>query len=278
MILIVNRDRCRHETHAYSDYWEERGRHSFFYKGEEFYTITPVPYYYKRRETLLRLIGPYFIDSRTKKLCDFGCGDGWYIRYFTETYPDKQYYGIDPSKSMITRAKEKNNDFFLANTSDPGIFNVMFDMVYAIAVFAHISSDEELMRIFNDIYRNINNLGYFIIFEQTSSYRLGGEEYLKRNQKEYTTFAEQCGFSLVKMFNLSYPVHRIFELTIARFFYKFLSKGKTIYEKKVYANKNPLFRALSALTIFLSGSPIKRKETTYGNTLFIFRKIERDKT
>jgi len=35
---------------ANKDYWNERGNKLFYYKGEPFYTVTPIPYYYRRRK------------------------------------------------------------------------------------------------------------------------------------------------------------------------------------------------------------------------------------
>lgn len=35
------------------DYWNARANKVYRYKGEEFYTITPIPYYYQRRKVIL---------------------------------------------------------------------------------------------------------------------------------------------------------------------------------------------------------------------------------
>ena len=64
-----------------NSYWERRGRLKCYYKNEEFYTITPIPYYYKRRKIILELIEEYISKGEVQKVCDFGCGDGWYINF-----------------------------------------------------------------------------------------------------------------------------------------------------------------------------------------------------
>ena len=61
------------------DYWNDRGMNSYWYKGETFYTVTPIPLYYRRRVLLLELLEPLVVDNNVKDICDFGCGDGWYI-------------------------------------------------------------------------------------------------------------------------------------------------------------------------------------------------------
>lgn len=50
-----------------NQYWEERGKGYCFYKGEDFYTITPIPYYFKRREILLKLLIKFFRNDSKKK-------------------------------------------------------------------------------------------------------------------------------------------------------------------------------------------------------------------
>ena len=38
-------------------YWEQRGAEGFEYRGETFYTITPIGFYYERRRKLLNSFG-----------------------------------------------------------------------------------------------------------------------------------------------------------------------------------------------------------------------------
>jgi len=56
-----------------ANYWNSRGSNFFKYKGEYFYTITPIPHYYKRRKLLLNLIGERLRDKNA--VLDYGCGD-----------------------------------------------------------------------------------------------------------------------------------------------------------------------------------------------------------
>jgi hypothetical protein len=64
------------------NYWLDRGNNLYEYKGEKYYTITPIPYYLKRRELLLKnvenIINKLVEKKRFLKICDYGCGDGYY--------------------------------------------------------------------------------------------------------------------------------------------------------------------------------------------------------
>ena len=88
------------------EYWDERANLGYKYKGETFYTITPIPYYYKRRKLLLQLLTKYLSVNKEQLVCDYGCGDGWYLGFFENNYPKNKYYGIDMSESMLISAKK----------------------------------------------------------------------------------------------------------------------------------------------------------------------------
>lgn len=60
-------------------YWEERGENIKRYKGKEFYTVTPFPFYVYRRNRILEILKG--IDVEGKRILDLGCGDGYYSRY-----------------------------------------------------------------------------------------------------------------------------------------------------------------------------------------------------
>jgi SAM-dependent methyltransferase len=111
----------KQNTYNGKDYWDERGAKSFLYKGERFYTITPIPFYYKRRKILIKLLKEIIHNDAVNTVFDYGCGDGYYLKIFSGFFPGKKYYGADISQEMIARAKESNPavEFFLLNASAP---------------------------------------------------------------------------------------------------------------------------------------------------------------
>ena len=82
-------------------YWEERGEKTYRYRGEEFCTVTPIPMYYERRRILVRLLEPYIGAASVRRICDFGCGDGYYLARFSRRFVGKDWVGIDVAQSMI---------------------------------------------------------------------------------------------------------------------------------------------------------------------------------
>jgi len=55
-----------HDT-SNQHYWDDRGGVSYCYKGETFYTVTPIPYYYRRRAVLLALMRPLIEKSEVNR-------------------------------------------------------------------------------------------------------------------------------------------------------------------------------------------------------------------
>ncbi len=128
-----------------SDYWDSRANMEYEYKGEKFYTITAVPYYFKRREIILKYIKKT-LNTRNQ-ICDFGCGDGEYVKILSENYSNVTFHCVDISEDMIKIAKSRNTSIQITwEVSGYGIHdNRQFDYVYSSAIFAHISDDVMLL-------------------------------------------------------------------------------------------------------------------------------------
>ncbi|RKJ04091.1 class I SAM-dependent methyltransferase [bacterium D16-54] len=146
------------------EYWQKRAKREYGYKGEVFYTVTPVPYYYERRIIVLDSLRKVIEQYHANKICDMGCGDGEYLKkIYTE---EKNYYGIDISENMIEIAKNrayKDNMRIFYNVSTNGLQGISdFDFIYSVSLFAHIS-DEDMKKMFENIYKNlVRGGGYFV--------------------------------------------------------------------------------------------------------------------
>ncbi|HOV65531.1 MAG TPA: class I SAM-dependent methyltransferase [Bacillota bacterium] len=254
------------------NYWDYRGGVSYRYKNETFYTITPIPYYHRRRALLLELLKPLIECHAVKDVCDFGCGDGWYIQHFGQQYPDKRYWGVDISSSMIERARLAA-PFAEFQVSQAGFdFTNAFDLVYSVAVFAHIQ-DKMLSTIFQNIRMTLRKGCKFALFEQTGPVRREGETWIRRTPREYTEFASNCGFDIEISCLITFPAHRFFEKYIAPMFYRWFAGGKEHHERCICANRSKIFRILSTMFLNMSRNPIRRPDCMKeGNALFILKR------
>lgn len=226
--------------------WEERANLGNFYQGENFYTITPLPLYIKRREILLNLLTPYV--SKAKTICDLGCGDGWYMHYFQTQFKEtKVFTGIDASKNMLVKARLLNPTVFLYQ-SNTGLSTEgsQFQLIYTIAMLAHID-DKSLKTIAQSVFQNLDNKGNYVIFEQVAPNNYTGKSFVRRTIGEYENIFQQVGFEVEQKTLVRFRFHQFFEKNIAKYYYKFFCEGKDDYEKRINANSHLLFILMSKL-------------------------------
>lgn len=266
------------DTNEVERYWIERGENSFKYKGEEFYTITPISYYYQRRKELLstvfNFVKEYNVDQ-TSKILDFGCGDGWYLNYFARKMSSNFYYGCDLSQSMIYKAnkdkKFENIKYKVANGYIP--FEEKFDFIYSIAVLAHILDDILLLKVIDNIYDNIYDNGYFICFEAIADTMRSGKTWTRRSEKDYIQMFEEKGFELIFQKYVSYTLFNMYEWFFLRKIERFF-RGDGEVERRLAMNRSKLIIFLNEIIMKLSKLiklPLKKKIT--GNTIFCFKKV-----
>jgi cyclopropane fatty-acyl-phospholipid synthase-like methyltransferase len=252
--------------------WDERAKWTTYYKGEYFYTLTPLPLYYKRRVLLIEHLSHYIKQSSS--ILDFGCGDGWYINYFREKYKSSNYIffeGLDVSLEMVSLAQKKNEGINIYQ-SDNGInLSNRYSLIYSIAVFAHIES-ESLTSLFNGIYMSLKKGGRFILFEQVAKVKYSGDSFIRREILEYITLLNSTGFSIEQTKLFDFASHRFFERRIAKYFYKYFSRGKDNIEKRLNANKSFVFRLLSNIFISIDRYPIKDADLGFGNVFIVAKK------
>jgi len=222
----------------------------------------------------LKLIAPLIENDAVKDICDFGCGDGFYLKYFENLYPSKSYYGLDISNAMLERAKTAA-PFATLQVSDRGInFENNFDLVYAIAVFAHIK-DNLIPALFANIYEHLKSGGLFVFFDQTGTKSRSGETWHRRTTWEYMRFAEDAGFNIEKRKLIAFPAHRIFERRIAPYYQRLFVKGADSHERSINANRSFLFKIMSNLFLNFSKKPYRNDEGIIdGNTIYICRKSD----
>lgn len=240
-----------------SDYWDERAKKEYEYKGEKFYTITAIPYYYKRRKYVVNNLLKTIKLHSCEKICDMGCGDGEYIKLLSEKTQKKSYTGIDASMEMIEVAKRRNASISGENivkyyVSSTGIKNAeKFDMIYMIAVCAHLTN-EVLENLVENAFAHLKSGGVFVIFEQTAPFEYGGKGYRRRTCEQYCTLINNAGLKTENIKIVDFWLHR---LLLEKHLIKWICKQKAdISSDDVRINLNTKwwYRRLSELLSFLS--------------------------
>lgn len=156
-----------------TSYWNERAGMAYIYKKEKFYTITPIPYYYARRKIIISKIKKIISRNGFRNICDFACGDGEYIKKIQKK--GLIFHGVDLSASMIEAARQNLYDADVDfEISGDGIKKQdIFDMIYTVAVWAHIE-DMQCHALLKNIYEHLKDGGMFVMCEQIAPFRYSG--------------------------------------------------------------------------------------------------------
>ena len=258
-----------------SKYWNKRAKIEYKYKGEKFYTITPIPYYYMRRKIILKKLSQ--IIKNNKYICDFGCGDGEYIKLLQKEHPECCFHGVDISPEMIqvaiSRIKSNKVTF---ECSGEGLKNDFFyNVIYSSAVFAHIK-DDYINHLFQNIFNHISENGSFVLCEQTAPYLYSGDGFIRRPASQYITLLNNVGFNKIDYCIIDFWAHRLFfERLVGKLFVNIYLKKHKETEKQialVNLNNNIAYKFLSKIFATISIPRIFHKEKKWGYCFIVARK------
>ncbi len=251
-------------------HWEQRGKQSFTYKGEDFYTITPAPFYYYRRNKILCFIKKQLDSLEKSCVLDFGCGDGYYSIFFSKQTEHLRFYGCDTSKAFINRAKINNKinsaDVEFREIKNGIPFNKKFSLIFIISVFAHIYEDTEILRIIGEFNYKLFKNGLLVLVESTAKKSRGNKINKRRKISDYINY-----------FNLDYDVidithnPKLFQTFINRTLLFFL-RLLFFNNNGVLANKNRFYILISEVVYWFSTKIDALFKNSDGYTFFAFKK------
>ena len=99
--------------------------------------------------------------SKNARILELGCGRGIFLEFLKKN-EYKNIFGIDISEEQIEIAKSQNLNVDEINIEEYLDKNVeKYDMIFAIDLIEHFSKDE-LISLFDGIYKNLNIGGTFI--------------------------------------------------------------------------------------------------------------------
>lgn len=180
------------------NYWDKRATSLREYEGEEFYTITDIPFYKYRRKRTLEILDAF--DFEDKRILDVGCGDGYYSRCLKKRGAD--IIGVDISGSMIELA-EKNTKkegliipYYKISGQRLEFEENSFDYVLTVAVLQHILDEHILSKLLSEISRVVVIGGGVIIFEHTQTVAGKGSMRIGRTHNDYKILFKKYRFTL----------------------------------------------------------------------------------
>ncbi len=254
------------------EYWENRGKRKYYYRGEDFYTISPIPYYYQRRKVLLNLLGKeiseYSEQSHNITVLDFGCGDGFYSIYTRNLLSNCSVWGYDVAHSMIKRAKKKRGSAHKRKITFSAKFpaHTKFDIIYIFAVFAHLT-DKQIKYVLEVLSNRLTYSGKILLFEATGIESFSGSKWFRRTEQDYIELFNKNNLKLHHKNTIIFPFYNKCRYRIIK------PIGKLFFSSDILmANNSILFRWFNELLLFLSQFLDKFFKDHDGNTFFVFNK------
>lgn len=260
-------------------YWSKRGELCYVYKGEKFYTITPLPFYLKRRKILLdnlnKVISRLKKEKLTLRVCDFGSGDGFYCCWLAKKLPGSEITGFDISPTMteeaIKRVEEEEIPNIALYCDDFNNKDKSYDLVLSLAVLQHFRNKDEIAKKAKQIYSRLEDGGFLVLFEATSKKPGASQKLLKRTEDFYQDIFESNGFKLIEKQFISFPFFNLYQR-------KFLNLIKRSFrgdpvQKSIAINRNFFVNGLNKFALMLGCFFDKFFTPQDGNTFFVFRKV-----
>lgn len=259
--------------HAPDNYWEGRGASGFYYRGERLYTITAAPYYLARRAVVDEEIVRELQKRNAGRILDFGCGDGSCIERLRPRHAaGASWTGFDVSSTMLQQARNRCPGVLFVSSAKELTDARRFDFVCAVTVLAHIP-DGDLPVVLAELGGVLEPDAGGLLFEQIAPSRHDGRQFVRRSISDYCGILGASGFTVDDVKVLDWPVHRLFERSIAKIFYRYLCGRGVEHERRIAANRSRLFRGLSRLCLFLSrGGVSEYSGPCWGYGMFRFRK------
>lgn len=99
------------------------------------------------------------------EIIDVGCGTGEILSIIRKLYPTVSLYGIDISKEMLKRAKEKRIDdvhFYLGDAERLPFENGKFNLLICTDSFHHYPNPQIAI---DEFYRVVQNDGYLLLVD-----------------------------------------------------------------------------------------------------------------
>ena len=103
------------------------------------------------------------VKDKKSKILDFGCGFGYYLKFFfKKNY--KNIIGIDPDKNLLKTITKKIKTYMCYGYKTK-FRNNSFDVIFIYCVLHHLHNDKEYYETINEIHRILKPNGLVFIAE-----------------------------------------------------------------------------------------------------------------
>ncbi len=140
----------------------------------EFYTNSADVIILERQrgiKLLLDIFSYHFADPDGLKILDLGCGDGFITEYLYKSHPQNDFYLIDGSEEMISKAQERlkyQRMTFIKESFEDYIMLSdaveKYNFVFSSMAIHHLDINQK-SRLYSKLYQELCDNGLFINFD-----------------------------------------------------------------------------------------------------------------
>lgn len=139
--------------------------------------------------------------SKNARILELGCGRGIFLE-FLRNNGYKNIFGIDISGEQLEIAKSQNLNVDEINIEEYLDKNIeKYDLIFAIDLIEHFSKDE-LIPLFDGIYKNLNNGGTFI-FHTPNGLGINSNKLIFGDLTHLTIFTPNSATQILKLVGFS---------------------------------------------------------------------------
>ncbi|SKA86236.1 Glycosyl transferase 4-like [Caloramator quimbayensis] len=164
LFLKQNNKECNFQK----KYWNDRYGKKFTIESSGYMGLGEIynKYIYKSKIDVLNHLKDKILNGyENKNLLELGPGTGYFTNYFMNNNIGA-YYGIDISEVSINnlRDKFKKGNFFTGDITNINSYpkDLKYDLIFSASVLLHMTDDEMLKNVINNISLNLKEEGYFI--------------------------------------------------------------------------------------------------------------------
>ncbi len=185
------------------------------------------------------------IQYKSKQtICEYGCGDGIWLEYLADLFPDKNFVGVEWNKQILAYAQEKrvkNVKNVKLYRKDATKYFVDCDLLYGFGVVEHFSNSVEVMRQWTE-HLSPNGFAVLTVPNLLNSIYISRRFQLPLEQVLYKDEVPTDVYGLTQLWSHNTFLKKIMDAGLEMLYFKVIDELETEKPMLAVAFKRPIKR------------------------------------